>query len=73
MVPTRRDSTASTGTSDISSMNSSSDEGEAERKTILETGSIPGSLLVTGGMPLALTLQHCAHTGLPALTFVQTV
>ncbi|KAG2353590.1 hypothetical protein BDR07DRAFT_1432766 [Suillus spraguei] len=63
---------SSTSSGDVSSMNvsilsSSSDEGDMEdeipKTRGLQTYSIPGSLLVTGAMPLAITLQHCAHTG----------
>lgn len=69
VASTRRSSTSS---GDVSSMNvsilsSSSDEGDMEdeipKTRGLQTYSIPGSLLVTGAMPLAITLQHCAHTG----------
>lgn len=63
---TRRSSTSSTSTGDVSSMISSSDEGEMEGeipKASLQTYSIPGSLLAAGATPLAITLQHCAHAG----------
>lgn len=67
MASTRRSSTSSTDTGDVSSMSSSSDEGEMEgeipKARDLQTYSIPGSLLVTGAMPLEIALQHCAHAG----------
>jgi hypothetical protein len=66
MASTRRSSTSSTNTGDVSSMSSSSDEGEMEgeiSKASLQTYSIPGSLLVAGATPLAITLQHCANAG----------
>jgi len=63
---TRRSSTSSTNTGGVSSMSSSSDEGEMEGeilKASLQTYSIPGSLLVAGATPLAIALQHCANAG----------
>lgn len=66
MASTRRSSTSSTNTGDVSSMSSSSDEGEMEGeilKASLQTYSIPGSLLAAGATPLAITLQHCANAG----------
>jgi hypothetical protein len=81
MAPTRSGSTISTSTSasDASSVNSSSYEGEVESKTMkarnLQICFVPGSLLATGAaqaaMPLALTLQHYGHAGVPVMTLPQ--
>lgn len=66
VASTRRSSTSSTNTGEASSMNvsissSSSDQNDMEGEILktrgLQTYSIPGSLLVTGTMPLAITLQ----------------
>src|SRR6267154_5711507 len=75
IASTRRGpTTTSTSASDMSNVNSGSDEGEMKDKSTkarsLQTGSIPGSLHVTSAVPLAmaLTLQQCAHAALPVIT-----
>lgn len=71
MASTRRNSASSNSTGGVSSMSSSGDEGETEGEMTkagnLQTSSIPGSLLVVGAMPLASTLQHYVHAGLPVM------